>query len=163
MSNATITKKDAVQELVQITGEDAGEFEGLPLKALVRLIASEKARVEAQEDAKAKAEAATQSTGTGTGRKRTPKGPQYTKRARATRRWLLGDSEAMVSQLADLMVMDPTLSEEEARDMLGVESKQNGYVNAIRATIRSLYSHGALDPAYSAELFVALYEQEESE
>lgn len=158
MTQETLTKKTAIEELIQITGDDPKEFEGMPLKALVRLVASEKARVEAQKEAAAKTEAAKTTTG---GRKRQRKGPQYTKRARATRRWLLGDSEAMVSQLADLIVMDPTLSEEEARNMLGVESKQNGYVNAIRATIRGLYNAGALDPAYSAELFTALYETEE--
>ena len=137
MAQETITKKEAVQELVGLTGEDANEYQELPLKALIRLLASEKARVEAQAEAeKAKATIETAKAKAGTrGRKATTE-PKYTKKAKAVTRLLEGEASGQVHDLAEWFV-----------DHVG-EQKQikgsNPDFYGMKCLLRALYSRRLL-------------------
>ena len=154
------TRNDLIGELEEVMGaEEAAEYSGLPKKALEAILSAKKAERAAREEAEA---AKTAAPANGGGRRRQRKGPVLTKRARAIRRWIHSDSDSLVSLVADLAVQDPSLGEEEIKELLGCPegTKITQYLGFIRAALRAAYSNGKLDPAYHIEIHRAMNQYE---
>ena len=156
-----VTRNDLLSQLEEVIGEEAAEYSGLPKKAIEAILSAKKAERAAREEAEA-AKTAAPANGGGGGRRRQRKGPALTKRARAIRRWIHSDSDSLVSLVADLAVQDPSLGEEEIKELLGCPegTKITQYLGFIRAALRAAYSNGKLDPAYHIEIHRAMNQYE---
>lgn len=155
------TRNDLLSQLEEIVGaEEVAEYSTMPKKAVEAILSAKKAEAAAKADAEA-----AKATPRSGGRQRTKKGPQLTKEARALRRWMRNDSDSLVNLVADLAIQDPSLSEEEIKDLLGCPegTKITQYLGFIRAAIRAAHNNGVLAPEYFIEIHNTMTEKEESE
>ena len=110
---------------------------------LLDLATSKQAKANAEIEAKQNARAA--ETARKSENKANQKKSQTEKRLNSLHKILNKNSTGLVEMIAQQLIENPSLSEYEVRSRLGIDSKQNGYCNAVKATLRCLYQRGMLD------------------